>query len=54
MKRNKRKNQSGQTMAEYAIIIALIALVCIGAVTLLGDKIKAVFEKTSESLEVDN
>ena len=46
-----RKNKKGQSMAEYAIIITLIALVCIGAITAFGDKIKAVFFKSANTLQ---
>jgi pilus assembly protein Flp/PilA len=35
--------EEGQTMAEYGLLIALIAIVVIGAVTLLGGKISAAF-----------
>lgn len=38
------KDEEGQTMAEYAIILALIAAVVIGVVTLVGTDIKAVFQ----------
>jgi pilus assembly protein Flp/PilA len=37
------KREEGQTMAEYGLLIALIAIVVIGAVTLLGGKISAAF-----------
>jgi pilus assembly protein Flp/PilA len=33
------KRQEGQAMAEYGIILALIAVICIVAVGLLGGKI---------------
>jgi Flp pilus assembly pilin Flp len=33
---------SGQALVEYALIVAFIAIVCIGAVTLFGQKIPAV------------
>lgn len=36
-------DDSGQDLAEYALLIALIALVVIGAITLLGEEINAVF-----------
>ena len=34
-----RDREEGQTMAEYGIILALIAVFCIVAVGLLGDRI---------------
>jgi pilus assembly protein Flp/PilA len=36
-------DDSGQDLLEYALLIALIALVCIGAVTAAGSKVSAVF-----------
>jgi pilus assembly protein Flp/PilA len=35
--------EEGQTMAEYGLLIGLIALVVIGAVTLLGGNLNGVF-----------
>lgn len=37
------RNEEGQTMAEYGVILALIAVVCIGAVGLLGQDILNAF-----------
>jgi pilus assembly protein Flp/PilA len=37
------KDEKGQDAAEYALLIALIAIVIIGAVTLLGVNINAIF-----------
>lgn len=34
--RNFIKNEDGATMVEYALMVALIAVVCIGTVTALG------------------
>jgi pilus assembly protein Flp/PilA len=34
------KRQDGQTMAEYGVILALVAVVVIGTLTLLGTSIK--------------
>jgi pilus assembly protein Flp/PilA len=45
-----RRRQRGQSMAEYAIIIALIALVCIGAITLLGENITKVFDTAATEI----
>ncbi|HOP69733.1 MAG: Flp family type IVb pilin [Dethiobacteria bacterium] len=47
------KDDSGQTMAEYALILAAIAIVVLGVIFLLGDEISAVFNKiTGEMGEV--
>ncbi|MBP5233902.1 MAG: Flp family type IVb pilin [Planctomycetes bacterium] len=46
-----RKKQRGQSMAEYAIIISLIALVCIGAITLFGKEIKSIFTEATEKMQ---
>jgi pilus assembly protein Flp/PilA len=37
------KSQKGQDLAEYALLIALIALAVIAGVTLLGENILAAF-----------
>ena len=37
------RNDEGQDLLEYALLIALIALVAIGAVTAAGDKVNLVF-----------
>jgi pilus assembly protein Flp/PilA len=36
----KMKKEEGQALAEYGLIVALIAVVCIAAVTLLGTNIR--------------
>lgn len=43
--------QRGQGLAEYAIVLALIAVVVVGAVTLLGEAITGVFENITTELE---
>lgn len=35
--------EEGATMVEYGLMVALIAVVCIAAVTLLGTSVQAVF-----------
>lgn len=36
-------NEEGQDLLEYALLIALIALVCVGAVALAGSRVSTVF-----------
>ena len=40
----------GQGLAEYALLLALIAVVCIVAVTFLGTRISAVLSNVGTSL----
>jgi len=46
------RDQSGQGMVEYGLIIALVAIVVIGAMTLLGTEIGAVFTAIRNALGV--
>lgn len=41
------KNEEGATAVEYAIMVALIAIVIFAAVSLLGKKTNNVFSKTA-------
>jgi pilus assembly protein Flp/PilA len=45
------QEETGAAMAEYAMLLALIAVALIGAVTLLRDQIIAVFNKTASTLQ---
>lgn len=45
------KDESGQGMVEYGLIIALIAIVVIVALTALGPKISEVFTKSTTELD---
>jgi pilus assembly protein Flp/PilA len=38
------RNEEGQDLLEYALLIALIALVCVGAVALAGTRVSQVFQ----------
>jgi pilus assembly protein Flp/PilA len=42
--------QEGQGMAEYGLILALVAVVVIVAATLLGDRLVAVFQRIATHL----
>lgn len=44
-------NEEGQGMVEYGLIIALVAVVVIGAITLLGTGAKNVFTTATNSLK---
>lgn len=48
---NLWKDERGQGMAEYGLIIALIAVVCIVAITLLGTRLKTKFGNVSDALK---
>jgi pilus assembly protein Flp/PilA len=42
--------EEGATMVEYGLMVALIAVVCLAAVTLLGTSMKAVFTNIAGSV----
>jgi pilus assembly protein Flp/PilA len=44
------RDDSGQDLLEYALLIALIALVCIGAVTAAGSKVSTVFTNIANNI----
>ena len=48
--RNFIKNEEGATMVEYALMVALIAVVCIAAVTLLGGNANAKFNQIAAAI----
>jgi pilus assembly protein Flp/PilA len=47
--RSKQKEQ-GQDLAEYALLLGLIALVVIVAVTLLGEELSGLFSELSSEV----
>ncbi len=44
------RQEEGATLAEYGLLLALIAVVCIGAIALLGTTISSMFTSTSGSI----
>ena len=45
------KDEEGATMVEYALMLALIAIVCIAAVTLIGTQASLVFSDSAKAIE---
>ncbi len=44
------KSEEGATMVEYGLMVALIAIVCIAAVTLIGTNLDAIFDQIAAAL----
>ena len=44
------RGEEGQDLLEYALLVALIALVAVGAVTAAGTSVNAIFTKIAGSL----
>ncbi len=44
------KGESGQDLLEYALLVALIALVAVGAVTFAGNQVQTVFNNIANAL----
>jgi pilus assembly protein Flp/PilA len=45
-----RRDDEGQTLVEYALILALVSIVAIGALALLGAKIDSVLTTVTNAL----
>ncbi len=45
------KTERGASLVEYALLVALIAVVCIGAVTLLGRSANDKFSEVNSALD---
>jgi pilus assembly protein Flp/PilA len=44
------KGQDGATLAEYGLLLALIAVVCLAAISLLGTQISSMFNTLAGSV----
>ena len=44
------KSEEGATATEYAVMLALIIVVCIGAITALGTKVQGIFTEVDDAL----
>jgi Flp pilus assembly pilin Flp len=47
---NRSKSKKGQTLVEYALILAFISVVAISVLISLGDAIKGTYTKISSAL----
>jgi pilus assembly protein Flp/PilA len=45
-----KKREEGQALVEYALLLALIAIVSIAVLTVLGTKVSHIFSKISNKL----
>lgn len=50
MLRTLLKNEKGQGMVEYGLILSLIAVVVIAALTLMGTNLQGMFNSTAGSI----
>jgi pilus assembly protein Flp/PilA len=44
------RKEEGATLAEYGLLLALIAVVCIAAITAVGTKISTMFSTVANSI----
>jgi len=44
------RNEEGQDLLEYALLVALIALIAVGAVTVAGVQVSAIFTAIAAAL----
>jgi pilus assembly protein Flp/PilA len=44
------RDEEGASLVEYVLLVALIAVVCIAAVTLLGTNAKGKFQQTADTI----
>ena len=44
------RNEEGPTATEYAVMLALIIIVALGAITLLGSKVNTIFTNVEAGL----
>ena len=46
------RRDEGQDLLEYALLVALIALVCVVAITAAGDNVNTIFDQIAQALSV--
>lgn len=45
------RDEEGQSMVEYGLIVAVVALVCAGGYQALGGKVKALIDKLNNKVD---
>ena len=45
-----KRNDDGQDLLEYALLVALIAIVAVGAVTAAGTQVSAIFNQIAAAI----
>jgi pilus assembly protein Flp/PilA len=45
-----RRDEEGAALAEYGLLVALIAVVCIAAVTALGTQVSTIFSTIASAI----
>jgi pilus assembly protein Flp/PilA len=48
--RARLSREEGQALVEYALIVALIAIVALGAITLAGENVSGIFASIADHL----
>jgi pilus assembly protein Flp/PilA len=51
MNAKRFSGDDGATMVEYALMVALIAVICIAAVTLIGSNSRSKFSQVGNSIQ---
>ena len=46
-----RRDEEGQDLLEYALLVALIALVCVGVVSSTGTNVQEIFTRITSDLD---
>ncbi len=52
--RTRRQSRRGQTLVEYALILAFISVVAVSVLINLGNTVKAVFSRVNSQLAAAN
>jgi pilus assembly protein Flp/PilA len=47
-----RRDEEGAALVEYGMLVGLIAVICVAAVTLLGNEVSIAFSKIADQLSV--